>query len=473
MRCKPFKSIAIFLLSMLLTSITVCAKQKKIAVDTINVLTAFVEPKCIYCFDGAIDLRGQTIQIPEGCCVDLAHGGVKNGRIIGNNTKIKGLHKNCIAVIIEGSWLVNKIKDSYFDNTILSDDEIISNINYLQNDKIYNHIVIQEKNYEGTIKEENGCLLNLSSNTKLSLKTIIAIKGNNFENYNIVRINLKENVMVEGGTLIGDVGKHTYMEGTTSQWGHGLYICYSKNVVVKNMTSMNCIGDGFTITGWAGKHLGDFDHASSNIVMRNVNARYNRRQGISIIYAKNVKVLNSIFSDTGTIESNSPSAGIDIEPNLAPYSQSTHNIEIINCRFERNVGRSILSNHYANYNGVKSVEKVIFKKCYCDGRVELHTGGIKLINTKFLNLLIYAERDPIGNLSFYKCTIEGNDGVDLFCSEKKQCIGSGIENLVFEKCSIAVPVDYLNSHNGQPVNRRGRIKNIGDVRFNKCNIKAL
>lgn len=69
--------------------------------------------------------------------------------------------------------------------------------------------------------------------------------------------------------------------------------------------------------------------------------------------------------------------------------------------------------------------------------------------------------------------IDGENGIDFLCSDKKQSVGTRIDNHVFEKCNIVVPQDYLDIHNGQPVNRKGRTENISGVHFKKCNINAL
>lgn len=285
--------------------------------------------------------------------LDFQRGSIINGTVIGRDTRIYGLHDNCIGFNTDGTWLVAKINDSYFNATYLSDNHIMSNICIMQSDKIYNRVCLKKENYRCTINKAGGYVLDVSSNTKFYISSTISIEGNDYTSYKIIRIANKENILIKGGTIVGDVGLHEYVDGSTSQWGHGFLIQNSRNVRIERTKVMKCIGDGFTITGGSGQHTGDMSQASHDIILNHVTARFNRRQGLSIIHAENVVVKNSVFSDTGTIEFQSPSAGIDIEPNLKPHNQTTRNIKIINCIFERNVGRSILSNHYVNYEGVK------------------------------------------------------------------------------------------------------------------------
>lgn len=467
---KQFRFFVLLTLCLALASFVSRAdnKQRIIIVNMSNVLTSFTEPDCIYAIVGIVNLKGKTVQIPSNCMLDFRKGSITNGILTGNNTQMKSLHKKCIGFSPKGTWVVPKIDDVYFDAGVLTDDQIITAVNTMQSDSIANRIVLRKTQYNCSIKKNDGCLLRLSSNTKLKLKTSIIIEGNKHNSYNIIRIKGKENVEITGGVLIGDVGNHEYVEGTSSQWGHGVYICNSKHVKVEKLTVMRCIGDGFTITGGSASHYGDMSQASRDVEINNVTARFNRRQGISIIYAENVSVTNSVFSDTGTIEYHSPSSGIDIEPNLDPYFQTARNITVKNCKFERNVGASILSNHYKSHEDNKSVASVMFYRCYCDGRVELHTGGISFNNTRMSSLDLYAEKDPLEDMLFTGCRIT-NNGINLRCTKKKN-EETWINNIVFDNCRIATSQAVLDDNDGNPVIRSGYTDNINRIELKHCKV---
>ena len=443
--------------------------KKSVVIDSSNVLSSFTVADCHYIIYGNIDLKGGTIRIPSGCILDFQRGSMVNGSVVGRETQMNGLHGNCIGFTAEGTWSVEKINDSYFDVEQLSDNQIMSNINNLQSDKIFNKIYLNKDHYCCSIYKAGGCVLDVSSNSKVYLNSTISIEGNDLVSYKIIRIVNRENVQIKGGTIVGDVGLHKYVDGSTSQWGHGVLIQNSKRVRIENTIVMKCIGDGFTITGGSGQHTGDMSQASSDVVLNHVTAKFNRRQGLSIIHAENVVVKNSVFSDTGTIEFQSPSAGIDIEPNIEPHNQTTRNIKIINCKCERNAGRSILSNHYVNYKGVKSVSSVVIDGCSCDGKVELYTGGIRIKNSSFASLEVIAEKDPIDGLSFTRCSIDVQ-GISLCCRNKKNGGETGIDGVLFKKCRIVLPNNMTIVNEGIPAKLDGNLNNIMGVVFNSCKI---
>jgi putative uncharacterized protein (fragment) len=69
---------------------------------------------------------------------------------------------------------------------------------------------------------------------------------------------------------------------------------------------------------------------TENVVLYNVVADNNRRQGLSITDGKKIKVLKSVFKNTmGT----APQSGIDIEPDEA---QHVSDVEISESVFENN-----------------------------------------------------------------------------------------------------------------------------------------
>ena len=446
---------------------------KKISIDKTNAHNTIRTSNCVYIITGIIDLRGKTISIPPNCILDFKKGAIYNGIIVGNVTKLTGLHAKCIGFDVKGTWTLPYIDDKYFNSEILSDNQIIASINNLQRDDVENQIVLTKKQYLCSIPKEDGCLINLSSNTKLILHATISIKENSYASYNIIRIKGKENVSVSGGTLIGDVGAHSYAAGTTSQWGHGVHVYNSRHVVLDNITVTKCIGDGFTLSGELNSHAGDTSKASSDVVVKNVVSRYNRRQGISIIHAESVTIENSAFSDTGVIESNTPSAGIDIEPNIQnDKSQTVRNVKVRNCVFERNIGASILSNHYVDYRGNKSVAAVEFENCRCDGRVEIHTGGINFSHTRMNALKVVAEKSPIIDAKFINCCINGQ-GVDLYASNLGWNVKTVIGSILFDNCYIKAPIGFADDTEHSPVRKRGKVDSIRNIVLRNCKVEII
>ena len=92
-----------------------------------------------YIINSDIDLQGKIMQIPDGCTLVFKKGIIKNGTIIGQNTKIR-YNGNCFENIdIKGSWIVPVIKSSMFRDFSGKDIQSIAN---LQNPHIINEYTL-------------------------------------------------------------------------------------------------------------------------------------------------------------------------------------------------------------------------------------------------------------------------------------------------------------------------------------------
>lgn len=468
-----FRIVYTLLLSFLLVAISqdASACSQKVYIDqSASMSTLFKQPRVTYIVQGVVDLHGKTFQIPEDCTLSLAHGALVNGVLNGNQTKLKNATRNSIGVVLSGSWACSSFSDLAFQDRYLTDNQIFACINSLQSDNVKQKICIERTEYHCDIPKNDGALLVLTSNTTLRIGSTISINGNDFTSYNVIRIKGKNNVTVSGGEIHGDVGKHQYALNNSSQWGHGINIHSSSNVSISDIVITHCIGDGIAISGGNEEHIGDYSSASHNVNLSNVTARYNRRQGLSIIHASDVIVRNCNFSDTGVIEKHSPSAGIDIEPNTAsPYFQAVRNVSIVNCTIYSNVGYGILSNHYENHNGMESVENVVFKDCSTDSRVVLYTGGIHFEDCSMKQLSISAEKDPIIGARFILCHIAGGDGVQFYCPNGGKDVSTKIGDILFDGCDISATKDIASTSQGI-LWSNGKTSRLRNVSMRNCKI---
>lgn len=120
---------------------------------------------------------------------------------------------------------------------------------------------------------------------------------------NIVDVN---NVTITG-TPGNSVFRMLKSEYTSSEYRHCLEIAGSNNVTISGIACNDSGGDGLYIGAGAQGY-------SSNVAVSNSSFDNNRRQGLSLISGTHVKISNCQFTNTnGT----APSAGIDVEPNLA------------------------------------------------------------------------------------------------------------------------------------------------------------
>lgn len=135
-------------------------------------------------------------------------------------------------------------------------------------------------------------------------------------------------VEISGGQIVGERAGH---RGATGEWGHGIQLLGVVRATVRDMRVSGCWGDGVCI-GAAGPGQ---TIPSDDVVLSRVVAIGNRRQGLSILQARNVRVFDSEFSETsGT----NPQFGIDIEPNKPGWA---YDVLIENCRIRNNHGGGI------------------------------------------------------------------------------------------------------------------------------------
>jgi hypothetical protein len=171
----------------------------------------------------------------------------------------------------------------------------------------------------------------LKSNMKLQLQANAKLQviPNNLDRSYLLWVDGKQNVEIAGDPtsiaampeLIGDRDTHL---GLTGEWGQGIRIEGSSGVVVSGVRILRFWGDGITVGS-----------ASTDVTISNVQCRFNRRQGLSIISVTGIDVLNSEFGYTSGTK---PQAGIDIEPDPG---REVRTVRIINCNLRRNMGNGI------------------------------------------------------------------------------------------------------------------------------------
>ena len=116
-----------------------------------------------------------------------------------------------------------------------------------------------------------------------------------------------------------DYAKPPYLKG---EWRHGLALYRCRGVTVEGLTVEDSGGDGICL-----------GNGAKDIVIRDVTALRNHRQGISICDAENVLIERSTFAETAGTP---PSAGIDFEPDKP--TERLKNIVLRECTMRNNAG---------------------------------------------------------------------------------------------------------------------------------------
>ncbi|SFW17104.1 Right handed beta helix region [Prevotellaceae bacterium HUN156] len=264
--------------------------------DTLSYIRLGILPNNDFRPDTVVDLRGKTCIIPNGVKIDLRVGGFKNGRLIGNNTKLICGDRSIDRVKIEGTWIVHNIKTSYFKD--LTYVNALSDVMALTNPKIKNKVSIEPNYYNVEATKDIKSIIRIPSNTKVRLNGIVYLLPNALEEYDIFLVE-GTNISISGkGEIVGDKSNHIGLKG---EWGMGIRIRNSKDIDISGIRIRECWGDCIYIGG-----------NSTNVNIRSCYLSNGRRQGISITSAVNVKIFKCTISDIG---GTNPEYAIDVEPN--------------------------------------------------------------------------------------------------------------------------------------------------------------
>lgn len=294
-----------------------------------------------YIIDKHIDLHGKIASFPPKSELIFRKGMLSNGRIVGDSTEIIYTEMPIFDNIeIDGSWKIEQLSTKLF---LTTDTFTLSNLSILSSDKLYNVISVDDE-CRIPIKPWSS-YFTIKSNTDLILNADIYTLPTHYKGGYCIGISGKNiKVYGNGHFLYGTIASQDQKE--CPQWLHGLNIdSKSQNVIIDHLNSWLFCGDGFYNSG-------------SNVTIRNVNAKFNGRQGLSITNGVNIVVSNSCFTYTGFYRINiskGPGAGIDIEPNKG---QNVNNITIKNC---------ILTNNYKYLKGL-------------DNDLEIYQTGEAIIN---------------------------------------------------------------------------------------------
>lgn len=282
--------------------------------DTIQYKELGIESHKICEVTKDLDLKGKVLPLPEGVTLKYSGGILKNGLIIGNDSKIESSCAIFRNISIQGTWKVPMIRSSIFFDC--DDINCLKNVFALTNPQINNRVVIEEGKYYVEARKEGDVCLSIETNTDVVLNGQIILIPNSFNKCSIIKIEGK-NVTLKGrGRLVGDKQTHT---GFTGEWGMGLTISNGRNVEVTGLTIKDCWGDCIYI-----------NQKSKDIAIDSCFLDNGRRQGISLIDADGVAIRNCKITNVG---GTNPQYGIDLEPNSRNYVDNVviENVTINNC----------------------------------------------------------------------------------------------------------------------------------------------
>ena len=243
-----------------------------------------------------VDLEGKVCKLPKGITICTSGGTLKNGTLIGKDTKVSGKRSFLEKVTIKGTWNVPYISTDFFNN--LNYENSLKDVLALASPNEKNTIVIKKGVYQVRAMRKSTVCLALPSNTDFILNGTIQLVPNDLRHYYILQAK-GENIRISGkGAIIGDKHSHT---GKNGEWGMGIRFHHATNSSVKGITIKDCWGDCIYVGG-----------NSQSITIEDCRLDHGRRQGISVTSANGVSIRNcKITNIIGT----APEYAIDLEPN--------------------------------------------------------------------------------------------------------------------------------------------------------------
>lgn len=331
-RLRPFEWIFLVFITLFLCSSTILCNSAK------SDLCDDIKPHSTIVISKVIDLGGERLELPEDVTLYFANGSIRNGSIVGCQTKISGSKKQIFEnVIIEGNWDVPNISTDMIINCTGCNN--LKQLFALTNPSIRNDVRIKKGNYMVDAKDGRE-IIKIVDKTNVKLDGNIVLKPNDYTWYYIVKI-IGTDVKITGrGAIIGDKANHF---GDSGEWGMGIAVLDAKNVLIKNIRICDCWGDCLYINGM-----------SKGINVHNVLMDNGRRQGISIISGDNIDINHCTIKN---VPGTDPQYAIDIEPNP---SDTVTNVIFRNIRIESCYGGVKIAGR--NKNAI--VQNVLFRNIY-------------------------------------------------------------------------------------------------------------
>ncbi|MEN4815388.1 right-handed parallel beta-helix repeat-containing protein [Bacillus velezensis] len=198
---------------------------------------------------------------------------------------------------------------------------------------------------------EFGGGINVPSNIELILhpEAIFKVLPNDSQGYSCFYIGQASNVTIRGGQIIGDRYEHDYSKVTsikrTHEWGYGIHIHGSSNVLIENVQVSDCIGDNIWIAADGMMNTSGAYTPSKNVTVRKCTLLRGRRNNLATNGCEGLLVDDCDIEEAGG-DTIGPQLGIDLEgfgENGIKYDHP-YKLTVRNCRFKNN-GRGSVTAH--------------------------------------------------------------------------------------------------------------------------------
>ncbi|ODB64400.1 right-handed parallel beta-helix repeat-containing protein [Bacillus velezensis] len=231
---------------------------------------------------------------------------------------------------------------------------------------------------------EFGGGINVPSNIELILhpEAIFKVLPNDSQGYSCFYIGQASNVTIRGGQIIGDRYEHDYSNinaiQKTHEWGYGIHVHGSSNVLIDGVRVSDCIGDNIWIAADGMMNTSGTYTPSKNVTVRKCTLLRGRRNNLATNGCEGLLVDDCDIEEAGG-DTIGPQLGIDLEgfgENGIKYDHP-YKLTVRNCRFKNN-GRGSVTAHTSG--------QVIIDGNYSDNVISYgFSTDVSIKNNKIIN----------------------------------------------------------------------------------------
>ena len=231
---------------------------------------------------------------------------------------------------------------------------------------------------------EFGGGINVPSNIELILhpEAIFKVLPNDSQGYSCFYIGQASNVTIRGGQIIGDRYEHDYSKinaiQKTHEWGYGIHVHGSSNVLIDGVHVSDCIGDNIWIAADGMMNTSGKYTPSRSVTVQKCTLKRGRRNNLATSGCNGLLVYDCDIEEAGG-DTIGPQLGIDLEGYGEDGIKYDHpyKLTVRNCRFKNN-GRGSVTAHTS--------DKVIIEGNYSDHVISYgYSTDVSIKNNKIIN----------------------------------------------------------------------------------------
>jgi hypothetical protein len=182
---------------------------------------------------------------------------------------------------------------------------------------------------------------------------VLKVIANNNPGYTAITIEAKDNVKILGGRIEGERDTHDYSIPSTHEYGLGIMVSASRDVVIDQVKISKCTGDCIFVRS-KGFRQDNTEVPSERVFITRCVLDGARRNNISVVGGTTIRIVDNTITRAGyhdgIRDGTAPRFGIDLEvawdnwEGVVSQSQTVKDVVVARNRFVGNVGLSV-DNH--------------------------------------------------------------------------------------------------------------------------------